>query len=226
MPPGLGSSCCRRLLRLRIARKRRSSSRFLSRAASKEAPPRGRTRGLWGGAGGGPEGGRSRFTWAGGGRGRQGGGEAQATEPPGWCSAAAGRVVSPFPSSHSGLPTPEAGVLLRPWLEPGCLLPPGVVQPGVAGGSHDGRSSEGSGDWVWGSGRGGQMAHARALPSRSPCPNRFPLSGWVSVSKLRNCCLLRGLPPKQSRFLYFRVLVSVLFEELPMFSASVSPVAH
>lgn len=148
----------------------------------------------WGGRrAGGAEGAASREQGAG--RGRQGGGEAQAAQPPGWCSAAAGRVVSPFPSSHSGLPTPEAGVLLPPWLEPGCLVPPGVVQLGVAGGSHDGRSSEGSGDWVWGSGRGGQMAHARALPSRSPCPNRFPLSGWVSVSKLRNCCLLRDLPP-------------------------------
>lgn len=107
-----------------------------------------------------------------------------------------------------GLPPPQ--------LESGCLLsPPGGVRPGMAGGSLDRPSPEGSGDWVWGSGHGGQMAHARALPRhpptpRNPCPNRFPLSGWVSVSQVLLLLLpcARSLPSQQSRFLFTLVFLS------------------
>lgn len=39
-------------------------------------------------------------------------------------------------------------------------------------------------------------------PPPNPCPNRFPLSGWVSVSKPCNCCsLVRDLsPPNKAGF--------------------------
>ena len=45
----------------------------------------------------------------------------------------------------------------------------------------------------------GGRTHAQATTLRSPCPNRFPLSGWVSVFPVLHLwpCLS---PPQQSRF--------------------------
>lgn len=141
-----------------------------------------------------------------------------------------GTVAVPLLSPWS--PYPGGGVLPPPRLESGCLIsPPGGVGPGIAGGSLYGPSPEGSRDWVWGSGHGGQKAHARALPRSLHPPLQEPLPKpvppvWVGVCLQALQLLLpcaRFLPSQQSRFLFTFVF---LFGHLPVSSASVSPVAH
>lgn len=89
-----------------------------------------------------------------------------------------GRVGPRFPSSSSHLPSTKlGGTLGRPCGQPGCMLIPQGWAGATALSSLEEQGSEGSCDWGEGEPRAeGRGRMRRWERSRSPCPNRFPLS--------------------------------------------------
>lgn len=179
------------------------------------------------GAGRRAEGAASREQWGG-----RRGGPGGVTSRTALGDSRSGTVTVPLLSSWSLLRRP--GALPPPRLESRCLLsPPGGVGPRNAGVSLDGPSPEGRGAEIGCGGaatEGGWRTRGpySATPNpRNPCPNRFPLSGWVSPSLATAAplCEISPLPTKPVS-LHFYVFVLDLFGDLPVSSASVSPVAH
>lgn len=132
------------------------------------------------------------------GRGRRGGGEAQAAEPPGWRSAVAGRVRSPFPSSLWSPHPGGGGHFRRPGWSPAAVSRRVGSGPELRGAPSTGRALRGAEIGCGEAAAEGRWRMRGPYP-RSPCPNRFPLSGWVSVSKLLP--FAKSLPSQHSSFL-------------------------